>query len=142
MVCKYFPSTHRLSFHSVDSFLCKRCLVWYQAQSFSYVWLFVTAWTIAHQAPLSMGLSQQEYWIRLLFPPPRDLPDPRSKPAGLDFVQLLHWQADSLSLSHLGSPLVWCGPIYFVFLPVILISYCHWHNQCLFSYFFLKKKST
>ena len=40
-----------------------------------------TLWTIAHQAPLSMGFSGQEYWSGLPFPPPGDLPDPRLKPA-------------------------------------------------------------
>ena len=44
---------------------------------FSHVQLFATPWTIAHQALLSMGLSQQEYWNGLPFPPARDLPDPR-----------------------------------------------------------------
>ena len=59
----------------------------------------MTPWTVAHQTPLSMGLSQQEYWSRLLF----------------FFLQrilltqgsnlcLLHWLADSLPLSHQGSP--------------------------------------
>ena len=33
-------------------------------------------WAVAHQAPLSMGFSRQEYWGGLLFPPPGDLPDP------------------------------------------------------------------
>ena len=33
-----------------------------------------TLWTVAHQAPLSMGLSQQEYWNGLPFPPPGNLP--------------------------------------------------------------------
>ena len=33
-------------------------------------------WTVAHQAPLSMGFSRQEYWSALLFPSPGDLPDP------------------------------------------------------------------
>ena len=37
---------------------------------FSHVWLFVTLWTVAHQAPLPMGLSRQEYWSGLPFPPP------------------------------------------------------------------------
>ena len=50
----------------------------------------MTPWTVAHQAPLSMELSRQEYWSRLPFPPPEDLPDPRTE----------HWspalQADSL----------------------------------------------
>ena len=37
---------------------------------------FATPWTVAHQAPLSMGFSRQEYWSGLPFPPPGDLPDP------------------------------------------------------------------
>ena len=37
--------------------------------------LFETPWTIAHQAPLSMGFSREEYWSELPRPPPRDLPD-------------------------------------------------------------------
>ena len=41
---------------------------------------FATPWTVAHQALLSMGSYRQEYWSGLLFPPPRDLPDPGIKP--------------------------------------------------------------
>ena len=41
---------------------------------------FVTPWTLAQQAPLSMGFSRQEYWSGLLFPPPGDLPDPGIEP--------------------------------------------------------------
>ena len=37
---------------------------------------FVTRYTMAHQAPLSMGFSRQEYWSGLSFPSPGDLPDP------------------------------------------------------------------
>ena len=55
--------------------------------------------TIAHQAPLSMGFPRQEHWGGLPFPSPGDLPDPGWN------LHLLHWQADSLPLSHLGSPL-------------------------------------
>ena len=47
---------------------------------FSPVWLFVTLWTAAHQAPMSMGFSRQEYWCALPCPPPGDLPDPEIKP--------------------------------------------------------------
>jgi len=47
---------------------------------FSRVWLFVTPWTIAYQAPLSMGFSRQEYWSGLPLPSPGDLPDPGIKP--------------------------------------------------------------
>ena len=38
--------------------------------------LFVTPWTVAHQAPPSMGFSRQEYWSGLPFPSSGDLPDP------------------------------------------------------------------
>ena len=41
----------------------------------SSVQLFATLWTVALQTPLSVGLSQQEYWSGLPFPPPEDLPD-------------------------------------------------------------------
>ena len=46
----------------------------------SCVWLFVTRWTVAQQAPLSMGFSRQEYWSGLPFPSPGDLPDRGIKP--------------------------------------------------------------
>ena len=45
--------------------------------------VFKTLWTIASQAPLTMEFSRQEYWIRLSFPPPGNLPDPGIKPASL-----------------------------------------------------------
>ena len=48
--------------------------------SFSCVRLFVSSWTVAHQAPLSMGFSSQEYWSGLPCPPPGDLPDLGIKP--------------------------------------------------------------
>ena len=40
-------------------------------------------WTVAHQAPLSMGFSRQEYWSGLPSPPPGNLPHPGTKPASL-----------------------------------------------------------
>ena len=43
---------------------------------FSHVQLFATPWSVAHQAPLSLGFFRQEYWSRFLCPPPRDLPNP------------------------------------------------------------------
>ena len=45
--------------------------------------LFVTPWTVAHQAPVSMGFSRQEYWSGLPFPPPGDLSDPWIEPVSL-----------------------------------------------------------
>ena len=47
---------------------------------FSHVRLFVTLWTVARQAPLSMGFSRQEYWNGLACPSPGDLPNPGSEP--------------------------------------------------------------
>ena len=44
---------------------------------------FVTPWIAAHQAPLSMEFSRQEYWSRVPFPPSGDLPDPEIKPVSL-----------------------------------------------------------
>ena len=49
-------------------------------------------WTVAHQAPLSMGFSRQEYWSGLPFPPPEDLPDPGTKPISPTSPA---WQVDS-----------------------------------------------
>ena len=43
---------------------------------FSHVRLFATSWTVALQAPLSVGFSRQEHWSGLPCPPPGDLPDP------------------------------------------------------------------
>ena len=48
-----------------------------KVKSLSRVRLFATPWTVAHQAPLSMGFSRQEYWSGLPFPSPGDLPNPR-----------------------------------------------------------------
>ena len=53
------------------------------AHSFNCFRLFVTLWTVALQAPLSMEFSRQEYWIRLPFPPPGDLPNPEIEPVSL-----------------------------------------------------------
>ena len=56
---------------------------------------FVTPWTVAHHAPLSMGFSRQEYWSGLPFPSPGDLPNPGTEP-----------KSPALALIHQGSPLV------------------------------------
>ena len=52
-------------------------------QLLSRVRLFVTPWTVARQAPLSVEFSRQEYWGGLLFLPPVDLPDAGIKPESL-----------------------------------------------------------
>ena len=48
--------------------------------SLSRVQLFVTPWTVARQAPLSVGFSKQEYWSGLPFPSSEHLPNPQIKP--------------------------------------------------------------
>ena len=59
---------------------------------------FAASWTVAHQAPLSMEFSRQEYWSGLPFPSPGDLPDTRIEPRSPALQQLLY------HLSHQGSP--------------------------------------
>ena len=63
---------------------------------FSLVWLFATLWTVARQAPLSMGLSKQEYWNRLAYPSPADLPHQGIEPVSpwspaLQADSFTHW---------------------------------------------------
>ena len=68
---------------------------------FSHVQLCATLWTIAHQAPLSMGFSRQEYWSGLPCPPTGNL-----STQGLDPCLLCPlWQADSLPLVPPGKPI-------------------------------------
>ena len=65
------------------------------------VQLSAIPWTVAHQAPLSMEFPRQEYWSELPLPTPGDLP---AHGLNLCILCLLHWQAYSLPLYHLGSP--------------------------------------
>ena len=58
------------------SFLGLHKWKWKKVKSLSRVWLFATPWTIAYQAPPSMGFSRQECWSGLPFPSPGDLPNP------------------------------------------------------------------
>ena len=74
-----------------------------EVKSLSRVRLFVTPWTIAHQAPLSMGFSRQEYWSGLPFPSPGDLPDP-----GIE-LRSPTLQADGLASALPGKPLYKLG---------------------------------
>ena len=75
---------------------CKVCV----PSLFSHVELFVIPWTVAHQAPLSMGFSHQGNWSGLPFPPPGYLPNP-----GLKLLHFRNWQVNFLPLSHLGIPI-------------------------------------
>ena len=69
-----------------------------KVKSLSRVRLFATPWTIAHQAPPSMGFSRQEYWSGLPFPSPGDLPDPGIQPTSPAL------EADALTSEPPGKP--------------------------------------
>ena len=69
---------------------------------FSYARLFVTLWTVAHQSPLSIGFSIQEYWSGLPCPPLRDLPSPGIELTSPVLSPTL--QADSLPTEPPGKP--------------------------------------
>ena len=75
-----FVSSSNLFFHS-SGHICNHFNEYEKWKSLSPVQFFVTPWTVACQAPLSMGFSRQEYWrgMPLLFP--EYLPDPRIEPA-------------------------------------------------------------
>ena len=61
----------------------------------------VTPWTVAHQAPPSMGFSRQEYWSGLPFPSPGDLPNPGIEPGSPGSPKL---QVDTLPSEAPGNP--------------------------------------
>ena len=90
-----------LQFSPLVSLLQIRTFINGYACVLSHVQLFVTLWTRAHQAPLSMGFPRLEYWSGLSFPPPGHLPDPGIEPA---LLCVLHWQVDSLPLTPPGKP--------------------------------------
>ena len=70
--------------------MCARC----------HVQLFVTSWTVIHQAPLSMEFSKQEDWSGLPFPSPGDLPNSEIEPMSAAL------QEDSLPMELRGKPLI------------------------------------
>ena len=71
---------------------------WKLVKSLSHVQLFVTPWTVAHLALLSMGFSRQEYWSGLPFPSPGNLPDPGIEPRSPTL------RADALTSEPPGKP--------------------------------------
>ena len=72
-------------------------------KSLSRVRLFATPWTVAYQAPPSMGFSRQECWSGLPFPSPGDLPDPGIEPGSPALL------ADALLSEPPGKPQGSCG---------------------------------
>ena len=107
--CKMCSSPFKiLPIHSLDGQNLKERALYipsafrgHAAKSFGRVWLFATPWTVARQAPLSMGFSRQEYSSGLPCPPPGNLPKPGIEPqspasAGGFFTASAIWKA------HLG----------------------------------------
>ena len=77
--------------------------------SLSRVQLFATIWTVARQAPLSMGIFRQEYWGGLPFPAPGDLPEteiklmpPASSVLQVGSLLMIHWERPTQHL--MGTP--------------------------------------
>ena len=60
-------------------YLYRKYFHWCVLSHFSFVQLFVTPWTVAHQVPPSMGFSRQEYWSGLAFPSPGESSLPRDR---------------------------------------------------------------
>ena len=65
---------------SVCVCVCVCVCVHTHVRALSHGWLFANPWTVAYQVPLSLGVSRQEYWCELPFPPPGYLPSPGIKP--------------------------------------------------------------
>ena len=95
----HFPPSQKKSKAVVLT--CVSCVCACLLSHFRHVQLFTSPWIIAHQAPLSMGFSRQEYWSGLPWPPPGDLPDPGIEPislkspalAGGFFITNTTWEA-------------------------------------------------
>ena len=112
---KFLPTFNGLMTFHMNSQLWGPCML----SSFSWVQLFETLQTVAYQAPLSMGFSREEYRNGVPFPSPGDLLNPESKPTTLASPAL---QADSLLLSHQGSPWRWQISVLLIINLLLLID--------------------
>ena len=92
---------HWMSLLSLDSHSCSWCVRACVLSHLSHVWLFATLWTVARQAPLSMGFSRQEYGSRLPCSLAGDLPNPVLNP---HLLPLLHSWWIIYYLTNRGSP--------------------------------------
>ena len=96
---------------------------------FSHIWIFAILWTlcdlwtIALQAPLSMGFSWQEYWIGLPHPPPGDLPNPGIEP----FSSVTESCPTLCDLMNCSTPGV---PVHYQ-LPEFTQTHVHWVNDAI-----------
>ena len=83
--------------------------------------LFLTWWTIACHALLSMGFSRQEYWDGFPCPPPGDLPNP-----GIKFTSFLYWHAGFLPLAPPGKLKTTIWPSSLTTEPITLLLFSHY----------------
>ena len=90
ILCHNYNIALQLDSRTFVTFMILYYLTIVKVKLFSHVRLFATPWTVAHQAPLSMGFSRQEYWSGLLFPSPGNLPDPGIEPGSLHCRQMLY----------------------------------------------------
>ena len=132
----YFHISLVLFFLSVLHILNMMSIKKVKVKSLSCVWLFATPWTVAYQAPPSMGFSRQEYWSGLPFPSPGDLPDPGIEPGSSTS------QADALPSEPPGKPYMSALEHVYLGLPPIFwlgcLSFLHWViMNCLCSLDFL-----
>ena len=122
--CKESETTERLNWTDSGYLILCVCVL----NHLSCAQLFVIPWTVACQAPLSVGFSRQEYWSGLPFPTPADLPDPRIEPAYLTspalaagfFTSSATWEAHFISIVFLNphnSPIGGCW-----YLPVRMMK--------------------
>ena len=88
---------HARASHSSHTILFNPCIVGWLVELLSYVQLFVTLWTVACHAPLSVGFPRQEYWSGLPFPSPGNLLNPE-----ID-LDLLHCRQILYHLRYQGS---------------------------------------
>ena len=91
------------------------------AQSLQSCMILWDLWTVAWQAPLSMGFSRQEYWSELPCPPPRDLPD-----SGIEPMSLM---SPALVGRFFTTSITWKGPIQATYkLKHNQVDSPQWHN--------------
>ena len=81
-ISKWIKKTLKVNF-------LEQCHTNYVLSHFSHVWLFATPWTVAHQPPLSMEFSRQEYWSRL----PCSSPGESSWPRDQNQISYVSWVA-------------------------------------------------
>ena len=91
-----------------------------KVKSLSRVWLLATPWTVAHQAPLSMGFSRQEYWSSLPCPPPGDPPDPGIEPVSLLSPALADEFCTTSTLNKQRPLILPCPSLHYTFLAKAL----------------------